>query len=1522
MVAVYDVATDKDLLALALVLYLRQPSEKVQCVYLHVVLLCASNDKFISLGMEAETPAQSEAVSRPLTDHCDYLMDSIDAQLNQLQVSILTNHGQPVTNSLTESSSFRNTTRLSRRTGPLNSSLSNTRDTGLGSVSGISALSGTDVLFPMKQEANNVSECEDQKEVFLSFTGAPEVTALFDRSPGFGTRQPIIPVTDHGRLEAETDGESRKEQYEWRVQQLLGPQQIEIQGYRSDTNTIDSIRTEDFALCFNEGMVDPTLNFDTEPDGEGSFMSSNSFSVQPQESAGLYLEPNSQQGNLGSEVSGHPLEWNLFRRKECSRDCAQLDHMSRQDRCGALSKTSARIHPAQSLTSAEKDEFDECASSHGNEDDTVADGPVNSTAPRLNVVQQFREELEHVLQRTRSQAGPPWAEQAASRALTLRTESIESLGGRISKLSQINMSEKSSQQRNFPSRNRIQVVNPSRESPVSPNPLKGNGLMTSSSPGVIIQEDLETNFGDIGMKMKGALKSQPESPERRGRDNNPGAQSLSIGDPANLIPIQRESSALSHKLLLSNSEDNQQGVAMVNGTTSACYTAPALVPHCTPRVSAGNTNYSAKTNTSRQWNRTASAHIDFQSQPLAVESCRRNPVCPSGSVSPPGCSFWKGSSGSELAPDHRSNIARSALHPKRRMQLPDLSQGKLTGFINITTAKRTHARSNTDGGYREELGSHGLGRNRAKLLSHQTGELDASMSGRHAGKKCCNPRREPGRDKKKMVDEEDFEHFFRESGSKWTTSRPPKSDPSLKEWAGHIWNWNGAPKMISSTRCPLALRSSRRCQQFDAIRTDEAQLEQSTVKLQQHVKHDVHSLKEITEESQQDTMALESRQREAQNEAYKASTELVVPEFKRDGYLQELRDFEVELDLLEHRSAIAALNKERDDLRAHLRQLQSSLTILEHQDLDQGLRSMKEELFTEQQSTRIRIEQLQQHLEEAEVRLEQKTAKITQLLEKNNNLESQVRELERTLRVEGADSNTNNSIRVHELLSQLTERDLKVSALEKILSEKELEQLRLRESMVVLRAEKEAQLSSMETQRKEHEQQLTSNTAERKWEQDEEALTLQEQVWAQEESMQSEELKQEAKELVQNALVQDDRKWEAGWKEQLQQQCLSLEEENGKALKQANEDLEKERRNSLALQHKLVELQKRIQELLFQNHSLQREMDQTMNNLRTEMTEEKQKEMQQLREEMQLEKKHDIERLTSKMVQMEEELQDEKNETSLKEREARMQVERAERSFVSEIKMECERIQVLIQSTQVRALGRTISLPNSDLGSLTRMTLGQAIRTLRRAGEDLRQLVIDLHQELESQRCVANHLQRDKDHIEEVSKLQRLQLKDSGGRVENTLQQQLQKGNELRSVQRNMDKWKDETTYKPEEKLNETSLYKHQSEHQRKTEMLENDIHQLPLEHGETSHLQPTSTPSMASSAVASFRQKTFGTLKLLQHLQIRVKQLRTENIIYHGASLKDGSILHTLTSSSHREMSRVTPDRSSSSFSGKESRK
>ncbi|XP_048467270.1 calponin homology domain-containing protein DDB_G0272472 [Rhincodon typus] len=803
------------------------------------------------------------------------------------------------------------------------------------------------------------------------------------------------------------------------------------------------------------------------------------------------------------------------------------------------------------------------------------------------------------------------------------------------------------------------------------------------------------------------------------------------------------------------------------------------------------------------------------------------------------CHARKGDSGSKLAPSHHSDVAHSAFHPRRRVHL---SQGKLTGAINVTKAKQIHVQSNTDGAYREELRSDGLGNFRAKPTSCRTEELDVGVSGNHAVKKCCCFRKMVGRHsntKNMIVDEKDFEQFFREPGSKWRISSPSKWD---SQGSDHTWIWNGAPEMSSFYR------------------------------------QDIQSLKETMEKGQQDAMTLASQQQETQNEVPKTSMELAMPEFKQDDCLQELQDLEGELDLKQYNklrqknAQIAAFTQERDNLRAHPRQPGSSLSFREHQDLDKKLRNTKDDLLTEQRHTRFQIKQLQHQLEESGARLEQRTAKITQLLEKNGGLESQVRELKRILKVERAAPNSNNSICVHELLSRLTECDLKVSALEKILLEKDMEQLRLREIVMTLRAEKEAQLSAMETLRKEHARQLTLNTVEKQWEQ------------------------------VPNALDLENQKWEADSKEQLQQHGLSLEEVNGRALKQAIEDLEKERRNSLTLQHKLVELQKRIQELEVHSHSLQQKTDQAISNLKTQMTEEKEKEIQQLREEMQLGKEKEIERLTSKMEEELQILRAKNSEVSLKEREARMQEEQAEKSFVSEIKTECERIRVLIQSTQMQALGRVISPPCSKLRSLTRMTLGEAIHALCRASEDLCQHVVDLRQELESQRCMVYHLQTGKDDTKEVSKLQRSPLTKSGREKEHTLQE---RKNELPEIQRTMAERDDVTACKPthkfEEKQNIKIVYRDRSECQ-KTEMQENEIHPLPLEHTEPSPSWSASTTSVTSSAVISCRQKDFGTLKLLKHLQSRVKQLRAENNIYCGTSLNDVSILHTTTDSSCTE--------------------
>eukprot|EP00062_Callorhinchus_milii_P022235 gi/632979802/ref/XP_007906675.1/ PREDICTED: trichohyalin-like isoform X2 [Callorhinchus milii] len=465
---------------------------------------------------------------------------------------------------------------------------------------------------------------------------------------------------------------------------------------------------------------------------------------------------------------------------------------------------------------------------------------------------------------------------------------------------------------------------------------------------------------------------------------------------------------------------------------------------------------------------------------------------------------------------------------------------------------------------------------------------------------------------------------------------------------------------------------------------------------------------------------------------------------------------------------------------------------------------------------------------------------------------------------------------------------------------------------------------------------------------DEEILRLKEQIRSREEATTelSEKLKQEAKEMVLDAVGRERRKWETAQREQLRSQRLSLDEEKRQVLGEMKEELEGERSRSLGLQNTIGDLQKRIQQLEVQNCSLHRERQQAVSDLRATLEEEKQKEIRQFREDIELEKKQDVERLQSQLKQVEEQRQvllGERSEALMKERDGRTQAERAERSFVSEISAECERIKGLIHDTQ----GRAMSLPLGKLGSPTTMTLGQAVRTLHGVTEELHQHSLDVHQELESQRRMVHHLMREKErelkqqqeqlslakeeavaslkdrliqeHIKEISDLQRSQHKDSGGSQEPLLRQQLrEKDNELRAIQRNMTKWKDETASKLackfEEELTaelEKRLSKHRAEHQRKIEKLENEIRRLTLEHGDVSHLRSASTPSMGFPAESSFRQQDFGSLKLLRHLQSRVKQLRAENAIYHSTSLQDVSTLRPETGSSYRERNQITPERS-----------
>ncbi|XP_066545292.1 uncharacterized protein LOC136712555 [Amia ocellicauda] len=159
------------------------------------------SDEAVNTEQDEQPSSSGSGPVRLSKDHCDFLLDSIDAQLSQMQAQ---------TPSLRASGNARNS---------------------------VKSLTETS----RQEHKDKSSSCARQDG------------------------------GDHsdGRM-VEEGGMTRKEQYKWRLEQLLGSEQDDPHGYESDLNTAESICTEDFAAKFKEGMVDPQLVSNGELGGDYS----------------------------------------------------------------------------------------------------------------------------------------------------------------------------------------------------------------------------------------------------------------------------------------------------------------------------------------------------------------------------------------------------------------------------------------------------------------------------------------------------------------------------------------------------------------------------------------------------------------------------------------------------------------------------------------------------------------------------------------------------------------------------------------------------------------------------------------------------------------------------------------------------------------------------------------------------------------------------------------------------------------------------------------------------------------------------------------------------------------------------------------------------------------------------------------------------------------------------------------------------------------------------------------------------
>ncbi|XP_069070544.1 trichohyalin-like [Pleurodeles waltl] len=1541
----------------------------------------ATKEEFQS-GLEAEPLlTYSQTPGQWPKDHCDYLLDTIDAELDQMQSQ---DYVSRVSGTVTEGVDFR----------------------------------GVD---------SHMTEMEGHDE--NAFIGATDNTS-------------------NSTADQDEEKYTKREEYKWRLTQLLGTQETGNMGYMSDSNSAESVCTEDFVTRFREGMVDPKMNSATEIDHEKSSLCDIETSA--------FKDPQSAEGN-----------------------CPDM----------SVGKT----HLATLA--------DSCS--------TAGDTFAMNTAKRQDILQQFKMELQNTLQLT--------VTTSAGKKTRHRTNSQESLGGRISRLSQINVIRSQSLLYEELMSNgestclseghtELQLSFDSENMSSVDTCIPGSLQQDQKSVGVLSEE--REHKHDILLPLNNPLtreEQQCDDQNRPSEDNTilpevPSIKPQSLQDKPEILEIMLPDNLPTNLLpscqSLASPKELRMKSTQIDDVDSLEKCRSLKEPEelrCTSNFFCDNTDFTKSSELIQKSPLKASkerqnigadtfnsnfgiAHYTREQKEesrevglceIEKQSLRFGTTLPSDSGS-----IYKDENGHtnlHYVQNGKTGSMSSCLNLEARSKEPLLTHLNLQSTLNDDDTDTTQCKHlagvpvlNFDSvAIDSDLDSVRTEKVRAHFWKAMD---DRKGPGRSTRKFLC-PRTEPKRKSttnKAATDddeEEDEEETFQQSFASpdWKSSSPVHWGSNTNRVPDSSWNCTehspGAflrrfgtsveelvaekaklEDSVTKLQRDLVLEEERLLQKRLHIREVDQSLSDITHQ-KKKILQELESLRHALDVSEKDVKKAENRMKESQSRADERRTELALLEFKRESSLKELQELEQELSAIRRQcssarnsqltvfqSEISSLVSERDELKTRLRHLESSVSFMERQELERQLNSTKTELFSEQRASRAKMEELHERLKESQKKLDDKTAEGTLLQEKVLQLSSQLRELETTTEaqiksqsIEAEEVKKVLNKKIMDLTSTVSEQSSKIAGLEKILSEKELEFLRLREVISTVGAEKEAQITATNMMKEEHKQRLIELHQEKNKEKelhlaelrkelqclkqqeiqqfaesmeqiktqalndqaasfkketetlmkvveskDEEISKLKEGIQLQKASMKklAGELKHEAKEMVQSSLFREQRKFEAEKREALQLQRENLEEERHRDLAAMKEALERERRACLSLQNMSVELQNRIQEQELLSRSLQKEKQEALEELRTALREEKLEEFRKLREELEQERAREVDRLKERLLQLEEEvrlLQEEQSEASFREKELQAQVERAERSLVREITSACERLQDPLKGTPGRV--RAISPSRTRHGSPSRLSSNHALQILNGLAEETNQYIQELRQEAEAQKRTVLHIQREKDrelkqqreqnhlekeaaldvlkerliqeHIEEITNLQRNQLRESGNGDSQTLRKQLrEKDNELRAIQRNMARWKDETACKLarkfEEELND-ELEKRFSRNKstnpyRSPEKTDSEMQRLSMERSNSSHLRSASSPSLNAASVHG--QHDFGALKVLRQLQGRVKELRAENTVCHGGSMEDLSTLRGDLRNSSREKRHKLLDSSFLQYLGASGRK
>ncbi|CAI5650308.1 unnamed protein product [Oreochromis niloticus] len=582
------------------------------------------------------------------------------------------------------------------------------------------------------------------------------------------------------------------------------------------------------------------------------------------------------------------------------------------------------------------------------------------------------------------------------------------------------------------------------------------------------------------------------------------------------------------------------------------------------------------------------------------------------------------------------------------------------------------------------------------------------------------------------------------------------------------------------------------------------------------------------------------------------------------------------------------------------------MSVLEQEEMERQLDNAKTELFAEQRRAREKLESMQEKLEETCEELQRATEAETSLRNRCACLEE--KQMQKKGQIQALEA------RVSGLQGEVGEHKIRVVTLEKMLAHKELQLLDFQEQCSALQAERDGLKVEQQHLRMQHHKALkqVEEHAHSIMLKEEEFIKLQKSLQQQKEEVKKheEELRVEASEKVYKAVKEERRKWEAEKMEALQVQRGILEEQNEKLLESLRSEMQKEKSKALALQHQVMELKTKLQELEKENctqlaaicKSLKEEHQAELQMAQSQRT------VLQLEKDVQLAVK-DADRLR---VMLEE------RESSHNQITAEM--EQQHQHWTEQLAAECQHLSLLVeQSGAKQSAGK---LPPS-------FTVAEAFMNLKTLREQLKDFISQLHQELDSQKQANEQLRKEKEqelsiqrqqlrlerdqalnflkeqliqeHIEELSSLKWVHLSDGGvqgGGVAACLCKQLKaKDSELRQVQRSMAEWKGQTAARLARKFEEELT----AELERKAPRPQ-DVRQREPERPEEEMEYQKSLSSPSLQALNSHHSSSdMASFKLIRYLQSKVKQLRAENQAYGWSSPPpdlSGSYLGTIPQS------------------------